>query len=137
VNDRFGHLEGNRILRLAAEKFRECCRPMDYVARMGGDEFVIVLPGVGQTAALEVAGRLRRMLEKSAVEILGQQVLSMSVGAAWYPDDGVTTEAILAAADRAMYREKRARKDLEASLLGLNDAVSADARPVDTGGVAA
>ncbi len=58
INDRFGHLEGNRALRLFAQKIKETCREYDYVARMGGDEFVLVVPGLTPDAALEKAARL-------------------------------------------------------------------------------
>ena len=51
INDRFGHLEGNRVLRLFAQALKESCREYDYVARMGGDEFVVVAPGLTLEAA--------------------------------------------------------------------------------------
>ena len=50
VNDRFGHLEGNKVLRDVADALRENCREYDYVARMGGDEFVMLLPGSDRAA---------------------------------------------------------------------------------------
>src|SRR5437667_12422488 len=58
INDRFGHLEGNRVLRLFAQALKETCREYDYVARMGGDEFVVVAPGLAADAAVKQADQL-------------------------------------------------------------------------------
>ncbi len=61
INDRFGHLEGNRVLRLFAQALKESCREYDYVARMGGDEFVVVAPGLTAEAAAKKAESLREL----------------------------------------------------------------------------
>jgi diguanylate cyclase (GGDEF)-like protein/putative nucleotidyltransferase with HDIG domain len=110
VNDRFGHLEGNRILQCAAETFRASLRAGDYVSRMGGDEFVFVLPATGIDEALRLSIRLRDALENAAQKLLGERILSMSIGAACYPANGATPETILAEADRLMYIDKADRK---------------------------
>jgi len=107
INDRFGHLEGNRVLRLFAQALKESCREYDYVARMGGDEFVVVAPGLPTDAAAKKADQLRDLAKQAGVEVCAEDILSLSVGQAVYPADGQDAEELLAEADRRMYMEKQ------------------------------
>jgi len=107
INDRFGHLEGNRVLRLFAQALKDTCREYDYVARMGGDEFVIVAPGLTAETATKKAESLRELARQAGAEVCGEDILSLSVGQAVYPSDGKDAEALLAEADRRMYIEKQ------------------------------
>ncbi len=110
VNDRFGHLTGNKVLRVVANGLREQCDLSDYVARMGGDEFVMLIPG-GEAEALEAKIDGIRSIVKSAGEITPEPcALSLSVGVATYPEDGSDAEELLSEADRRMYKSKRLRK---------------------------
>jgi diguanylate cyclase (GGDEF)-like protein/putative nucleotidyltransferase with HDIG domain len=107
INDRFGHLEGNRILRHFSETLQGSCREYDYVARMGGDEFVIVAPGLSASAADARGICLSELASQAGREICGVEWLSLSVGCAIYPEDGVDAEKLLAEADRRMYIQKQ------------------------------
>jgi len=107
INDRFGHLEGNRVLRLFAQALKESCREYDYVARMGGDEFVVVAPGLPADVAAKRAEQLRELAKQAGVEVCAEDILSLSVGQAMYPEDGQDAEELLAEADRRMYLEKQ------------------------------
>ena len=107
INDRFGHLEGNRVLRLFAQALKDSCREYDYVARMGGDEFVVVAPGLTLEAATKKADSLRELARQAGREVCSEDILSLSVGQAMYPEDGKDAEALLAEADRRMYIEKQ------------------------------
>jgi diguanylate cyclase (GGDEF)-like protein len=107
INDRFGHLEGNRVLKIFAQRLKESCREYDYVARMGGDEFVVVAPGLTQDAARAKMLMLREMAKKAGFEVCREDILSLSVGQAVYPADGPDAEELLAEADRRMYHEKQ------------------------------
>jgi diguanylate cyclase (GGDEF)-like protein/putative nucleotidyltransferase with HDIG domain len=107
INDRFGHLEGNRVLRIFAQSLKDSCREYDYVARMGGDEFVVVAPGLPSGAAEKKTELLRAMAQDAGRRVCGEDILSLSVGHSLYPGDGKDAEALLAAADRRMYREKQ------------------------------
>src|SRR5205085_2740883 len=100
VNDRFGHLEGNRVLRTADESLKESCRDSDYVARMGGDEFVVVLPGLREDQVNAKAARLSKAAEIAVTTMFGEKLLSMSVGAAYFPEEGTDADALLAEADK-------------------------------------
>ena len=107
VNDRFGHLEGNRVLKLFAQSLKESCRDYDYVARMGGDEFVLIAPGLSPDAARAKVLLLRETATKAGFEVCREEILSLSVGQAVYPDNGLDAEQLLAEADRRMYHEKQ------------------------------
>jgi diguanylate cyclase (GGDEF)-like protein/putative nucleotidyltransferase with HDIG domain len=107
INDRFGHLEGNRVLRLFAQALKDSCREYDYVARMGGDEFVVIAPGLAAEGAGKKAEQMCALARQAGAEVCGEEILSLSVGRAVYPEDGKDAEQLLAQADRRMYLEKQ------------------------------
>jgi len=102
INDRFGHLVGNRALCRLAQILADCCRSVDTAARQGGDEFALVLPETGAAAATLVARRICDLLAKDEEE----PALSVSVGVASYPKDADTIGTLLFAADMALYAMK-------------------------------
>jgi diguanylate cyclase (GGDEF)-like protein/PAS domain S-box-containing protein len=102
INDRFGHLSGDRALCRLAQTLTDCCRSIDTAARQGGDEFALVLPETGAAAATLVARRICDLLAKDTEE----PALSVSVGVASYPKDADTVGTLLFAADRALYAMK-------------------------------
>jgi diguanylate cyclase (GGDEF)-like protein/putative nucleotidyltransferase with HDIG domain len=114
INDRFGHLEGNRVLRLFAQALKDSCREYDYVARMGGDEFVVIAPGLAADAAAKKVEQIRPLARQAGFDVCGEEILSLSVGVAVSPEDGNDAEQLLTQADRRMYLEKQkepSRKD--------------------------
>jgi diguanylate cyclase (GGDEF)-like protein len=115
INDRFGHLEGNRVLRLFAQALKDSCREYDYVARMGGDEFVIIAPGLQADAAAKKIEQIRPLARQAGFDVCGEEILSLSIGMAVSPEDGTDAEQLLSQADRRMYVEKHkqpSQKDL-------------------------
>jgi diguanylate cyclase (GGDEF)-like protein/putative nucleotidyltransferase with HDIG domain len=107
VNDSYGHLEGDKLLREFSIRLKDACRGYDYVARMGGDEFVVTAPGLTPEAALEKAERLNQAAIEAGLQTCGRQVTTLSVGASFCPEDGHDVEALLAEADRRMYAVKQ------------------------------
>ena len=107
INDRFGHLEGNRVLRAVARALRLQCREYDTVARMGGDEFVLVLPGQKFESVISKVEQLTSAVAEAGYKTVGAGCLGISVGVAYYPADGEDAEALLAVADQRMYLEKQ------------------------------
>jgi len=106
INDRFGHLEGNRVLRAVASGLRGACREYDYVARMGGDEFVVILPGVKANDIEGKMAQFRAVVTSIGREMFGNDRLTVSIGAAHCPASGTDAEQLLSEADRRMYKEK-------------------------------
>jgi len=107
INDSFGHLEGDKLLREFTTRLKDVCRGYDYVARMGGDEFVITAPGLTPEAAKEKAERLNQAAIESGRHVCGRDLITLSVGMAFCPEDGYDVERLLAEADRRMYSMKQ------------------------------
>ncbi len=113
INDTYGHLEGDNILREVASIFRRSVRATDKVIRFGGDEFVILLTGGGLISALSVLKRVRENIARHrfSTGITGLTIeLTISVGLAGYPDDTSDPERLLSLADEALYMAKNKGK---------------------------
>ena len=109
VNDRFGHEAGDGVLRQVAEDMLKWKRRVDTPARIGGEEFSLLLPETDERGAFLVAERLRRATHRSfAEDPLG---VTISFGVATYPDHGQDLRALMRAADRALYAAKDLGKD--------------------------
>ena len=110
VNDKYGHLEGNRLLHSVAKRLKDSCREYDYVARMGGDEFVLVLPGLQPDQLGQKIERLKAITAEAGREIFEEETIGLSIGHAMFPDDGVDADRLLSEADRRMYIAKQKEK---------------------------
>ncbi len=108
VNDNFGHDGGDRLLRIAAERFSEVVRDGDTVARLGGDEFTVIMEDLRHIdEAAAVAGRILAAVSQP-FEIDGQEAsVSASIGITIFPFDDTSVEALLRHADTAMYTAKQ------------------------------
>jgi diguanylate cyclase (GGDEF)-like protein/PAS domain S-box-containing protein len=109
VNDSLGHDAGDQVLVWVAEQLKECLRPYDVLARMGGDEFVVVIDGLDfPEHAAKVAEKLiERVSARRHIDGI-EATLGASIGIAVYPDCGTNLDGLLRAADIAMYEAKRA-----------------------------
>jgi len=108
INDRHGHLVGDRYLVALADVLRAEVRASDLVGRFGGEEFVVLLPGTATEHAHAIAERIRGTL--AAVAGLPEAV-TVSIGLATFPDHGETVDELLEAADRALYAAKTAGRN--------------------------
>jgi diguanylate cyclase (GGDEF)-like protein len=111
VNDTWGHAAGDRVLAMAAERARKCMRASDTVGRLGGDEFLAILPETTTEGALGVAEKLREAL--GAPYALENSIarVGASVGVSLFPDHGDDPESLQRAADAALYAAKREGKN--------------------------
>jgi diguanylate cyclase (GGDEF)-like protein len=112
VNDRYGHYQGDVVLRVVAELIRTGLRGVDVAARYGGDEFVALLPETDPSGAYVVAEKIRQLVSELLIESAGHRIAtSLSIGVVSYPDDGETADELMIAADEAMYSSKRLGKN--------------------------
>ncbi len=112
VNDSYGHKIGDLMLQAVAKRIRKCLRKSDSVARIGGDEFVILLPEVGDSkGALEVAEKIHISLNQP-FDLAGLKLhISSSIGIAIYPEHATEEQQLIHHADTAMYYAKKNGKD--------------------------
>lgn len=112
LNDSHGHPAGDEALRQVARALHEHARAGDEVARYGGEEFAVVLPAADAKSAQDAAERLRRQIERTTVRFAGGSIrLTASFGVGIWPDHGRTPEALLSAADKALYSAKQSGRN--------------------------
>ena len=104
VNDTHGHHVGDRVLAAVAERIAKSVRAVDLVARYGGDEFILILPGTTREGGESVARRVRQEIDDWARE--SSIDFGVSIGLGKYPDHGADLETVIASVDKAMYRSK-------------------------------
>jgi len=110
VNDRFGHIAGDQVLRAVSDIVRSGVRKIDVAARYGGDEFVALLPETDPTGGWVLAEKVRLMVAEQGLPGVDPGP-TVSVGVVSYPADGRSADALLVSADRAMYASKRGGKN--------------------------
>jgi diguanylate cyclase (GGDEF)-like protein len=113
VNDTFGHARGDDVLRELSQRVRSRIREVDTFARYGGEEFVLVLPETSLSGALRLADRIVTAVHAAPFVAAGEQPvdLTVSIGAAVFPDHGTTAVQLLGSADKALYLAKREGRD--------------------------
>jgi diguanylate cyclase (GGDEF)-like protein len=112
VNDRYGHLTGDAVLRAAAERIASALRSSDCLARWGGEEFAVLAPAIGGEAMSTLAERIRRALAERPIDVDGVRIrLTLSVGAVLVDDAIESPDEAVAAADLALYEAKEGGRD--------------------------
>jgi diguanylate cyclase (GGDEF)-like protein len=141
VNDRFGHAAGDAVLVTLADRLRNSVRVQDFVSRIGGDEFIILLPAISESGAAMIAERIIACVEMPFDVGRDAPVrIGISIGSASAPQDGETADSLMRSADQAMYEAKRLGKGLfvaggtrAAEATELAPQADADARIAQTG----
>jgi diguanylate cyclase (GGDEF)-like protein len=110
INDLFGHLQGDAVLRELALRLQQDLRPTDQLFRYGGEEFVVVLPQTGHEQGMVLAERLRQKIS-TAIQRPDGQPMTISLGIATAPEDGSDLNALLSMADKRLYLAKNAGRD--------------------------
>ncbi|HYY95088.1 MAG TPA: GGDEF domain-containing protein, partial [Pyrinomonadaceae bacterium] len=110
INDTYGHPAGDRVIRFVAAALSELSRDNDTAARLGGEEFALLLAGVGSEKAVAAAERLRRAVCVNPLEEVG--AVTVSVGVAACPSNAQSERELFAASDTALYRAKREGRNL-------------------------
>ena len=112
INDRYGHLAGDEVLRVLGGLMKQHARGSDMCSRYGGEEFLLVLPGMAQDSAAGRAEQLRRALAAVQIPFGGSTIeVTASFGVATFPVDGATADALVSAADSALYASKAAGRN--------------------------
>ena len=112
-NDVYGHAAGDKIISQIGKLFNDKFRGSDIACRYGGEEFLIILPETSLADTVKRADRLREEIKKMEMVFQGQILgaITMSMGAAAYPDNGTRMEELLRVADTALYKAKQEGRD--------------------------
>jgi diguanylate cyclase (GGDEF)-like protein len=130
VNDRYGHLMGDKVLKVAAAAIRACLRDVDFAARYGGEEFAVLLPATDLEGAAAVGERVRQNIRRLRFDAHPRLRLTASVGVAALPHpDLPTPEQLVGAADDALYRAKHEGRDRVATFTPPRPTVTARSVP--------
>ena len=118
VNDSYGHLVGDVVLRDISAIIQHSVREMDLVGRYGGEEFSVALPEATRELGVQIADRIRQAIERTVIQAYDERIqVTVSVGVAFLPEDAASADKLIERADQAMYEAKRA---------GRNRVISAD-----------
>ncbi|WP_347987042.1 diguanylate cyclase [Methylomonas sp. AM2-LC] len=122
INDNYGHQIGDRVLQKVSEVCQSALRDVDVMGRLGGEEFVILLPETQGKEAIEVAERLRGLFANADISIDDKQILSFttSIGVVWLTEQITELSALLHYADQALYQAKRSGRNKVLTFLDVN-----------------
>jgi len=119
INDQFGHIVGDVVLKQIGKIINQILRKSDIAARTGGDEFAVLLPNTSYTGGKDFADRLSDMIRGVTIKSLDSELISVSIGVSTFENDSPQSyEELLDLADKAMYSEKQRKKE-KAFQLGL------------------
>ncbi len=111
INDNYGHLAGDKVLKIIASVLRKNLRGSDFIARFGGEEFVLLMPGTSVAAGLKLAETLRAAIEACPFHFKGERVtITVSLGVSAFKV-GERSDHVLKRADEALYRAKNAGRN--------------------------
>ena len=112
INDTFGHLTGDHVLREIGRRVRARIRKEELLARYGGEEFIIVLPEAGHQGALEFADQLRQLVSEESIEFEGDSIdVTISVGVTTIEGEPIDVSRFIKLADENLYEAKRSGRD--------------------------
>ncbi|TGD75462.1 EAL domain-containing protein [Mangrovimicrobium sediminis] len=132
INDTLGHMAGDELLKVVAERLKRAVRESDTVCRMGGDEFVVILPEIRDESDVERVCEKILELMAEPVELCGQRiVVSTSIGLSVAPQHGETIEQLLEHADTAMYQAKQRGRNGYQVFSSEDDGKSVSAQPIE------
>jgi diguanylate cyclase (GGDEF)-like protein len=107
INDTYGHLVGDAILREIAKMIRASIRQIDFIARFGGEEFSVVLTDTDKTGAIMVAERINSRISRHPVKVFDELLsVNISIGVAAFPENAIHSDVLIEIADKALYKAK-------------------------------
>lgn len=113
VNDKYGHMAGDNVLKELAKVIKKSLRKIDVVFRYGGDEIVVILPDIATEGTKKATVRLKNTFSQHKFTVSGKYeiFLSLSIGSAIFPLDALTSEALIKKADESLYEDKHRNKE--------------------------
>jgi diguanylate cyclase (GGDEF)-like protein len=123
VNDRYGHLQGDQVLQLAASTLRKTLRASDFAFRIGGDEFSLLLPQTDPEQAVTLCRRVRALYESEVQQLKIAIGLTLDFGVAVYPQDGEQKSELMGLADKRLYELKHSASSSSARVIPLDSHV--------------